>query len=206
MTAGERSFTYWRSVSAARTLFLPPCRVTPASLSDFGLIYLSGITLAVLEPRARADLRDFLKAHRARGGRVAFDSNYRPRLWPDAGAAREAMAAFWRLTDIALPSVDDEIALWGDDGEAAVLARLAGLGVSSGALKRGAEGPLAIGWEGRLPEFPRVKPVDTTAAGDSFNGGYLAALLDGAAPPEALAAGHALACRVVLHPGAIMPA
>lgn len=204
--AGERSFTYWRDSSAARTLFVAPCEVTPESLAGFGLIYLSGITLAVMTPEARADLREFLAAHRARGGSVSFDSNYRPRLWPDAETARAEMAALWRLTDVGLPSIDDEIALWGDPDAGATLARLAGFGVASGALKRGAEGPLAIGWEGTLPDFPFVKPVDTTAAGDSFNGGYLAARIAGAAPPDCLAAGHALASRVVLHPGAIMPA
>ena len=204
--AGERSFTYWRDTSAARTLFVHPGAVTPGLLSGYGLVYLSGITLAVMTLEARADLRAFLAAHRARGGSVAFDSNYRPRLWSDAGSAREEMAALWRLTDIGLPSIDDEIALWGDADAGAVLARLEGFGVAGGALKRGAEGPLAIGWEGPLPAFPLVKPVDTTAAGDSFNGGYLAARIGGAPPPDCLAAGHALAARVVLHPGAIMPA
>lgn len=203
--AGERSFTYWRETSAARTLFLPPCAVTPNRLAGFGLIYLSGITLAVLDPVARTDLRGFLAAHRARGGSVAFDSNYRPRLWRDAATAQGEMAALWRLTDVGLPSLDDEIALWGDADAAATLARLAGWGVARGAMKRGAEGPLAIGWKGKPPDFPQVAPIDTTAAGDSFNGGFLAALLAGAPPPDCLAAGHALASRVVRHPGAIMP-
>jgi len=202
---GERSFSYWRDASAARTLFRPPCALAPEALAGFDLVYLSGITLAVLAPEARAALGAFLGAFRARGGRVAFDSNYRPRLWPDADTARREMAALWRLADIGLPSLDDEIALWGDAEPEAVIARLAGLGVADGALKRGAEGPLPIGWQGALPAFPRVRPVDTTAAGDSFNGGWLAALVAGAAPPERLAAGHALASRVVQHQGAIIP-
>ena len=86
--AGERSFTYWRDSSAARTLFLPPATVTPERLAGFDLVYLSGISLAVLAPEARAALRAFLVGFRAEGGRVAFDSNYRPRLWPDAATAR----------------------------------------------------------------------------------------------------------------------
>ena len=85
---GERSFTYWRDSSAARTLFLPPAEVNPSNLNGFDLIYLSGITLAVLAPEARAALADFLRGYRQRGGRLAFDSNYRPRLWPDADTAR----------------------------------------------------------------------------------------------------------------------
>jgi 2-dehydro-3-deoxygluconokinase len=204
--AGERSFTYWRDASAARSLFAPPCRVTPEALAAFDLVYLSGVTLAVLGPDARRDLAAFLGRFRARGGRVAFDSNYRPRLWPDADTARREIGALWRLADIGLPSLDDETALFGDPDAAATLARLAAAGVREGALKRGAAGPLAIGWDGPLPAFPpEPRPRDTTAAGDSFNGAYLAALLAGAPPPDRLAAGHAMAAEVVRHPGAITP-
>lgn len=204
--AGERSFTYWRDTSAARTLFEPPCRVTPAAMTGFDLVYLSGITVAVLGSTARTALRDFLGDFRAQGGRVAFDSNYRPRLWPDAATARREIAAFWVLTDIGLPSVDDETTLWGDADADRVLARLTAAGVTCGALKQGAAGPRAIGWDGCLPAFARVpNPVDTTAAGDSFNGAYLAALLAGASPPQCLAAGHAMAAHVVRFPGAIVP-
>ena len=204
--AGERTFTYWRESSAARTLFAAPADVRPESLAGFDLIYLSGITLAVLSAQARADLLAFLPGFRAEGGRVAFDSNYRPRLWPDVATARRVMRAYWAQTDIALPSVDDEMALWNDADEDAVLARFASSGVATGALKRGSVGPLPIGWEGPLPAFHAAeRVVDTTAAGDSFNGAYLAAVLRGAEPPDCLAAGHAMARHVVGHPGAIVP-
>jgi 2-dehydro-3-deoxygluconokinase len=116
------------------------------------------------------------------------------------------MDAFWALTDVGLPSLDDELALHGDAGEAAVIARLAAAGVRRGALKRGDAGPLPFGATGTLPTFPpAAKVVDTTAAGDSFNGGYLAALMRDLPEADCLAAGHALASEVVAHPGAIMP-
>jgi 2-dehydro-3-deoxygluconokinase len=47
--------------------------------------------------------------------------------------------------------------------------------------------------------------VDTTAAGDSFNGAYLAALLAGGSEADCLAGGHAMAAKVIGHPGAIIP-
>ncbi len=124
---GERSFTYWRDSSAARTLFLPPATVTPERLAGFDLLYLSGITVAVMAPEGRAALLDFLPGYRAGGGRVAFDSNYRPRLWSGPEVAQRELAAFWRVTDIGLPSIDDEMALWGDKdacGGAAAFRRL----------------------------------------------------------------------------------
>jgi 2-dehydro-3-deoxygluconokinase len=204
--AGERSFTYWRESSAARTLFLPPCVVTPERLGDFDLVYLSAITLAILAPQARDALAGFMAGYRQRGGRVAFDSNYRPRLWPDAATARAEVARFWALTDAGLPSLDDELALYREPGEAEVLARLAVAGVRRGALKRGPEGPRPLGPSGPLPAFPpAARVVDTTAAGDSFNGAYLAALVRGLPEADCLAAGHAMASEVIGHPGAIIP-
>lgn len=197
--AGERSFTYWRDQSAARTLFEDGF----GALEGMDLIYVSGITLAILPPERRKALLAHLAAHPAR---VAFDSNYRPRLWESPAVARAAMQAAWEVTDIALPSVDDEMALFGDDSDDAVLARLRGYGLNEGALKRGADGPLALDADVPVQKFPRAdRVVDTTAAGDSFNGGYLAALLTGASAAEAMAQGHALAMRVIGHPGAIVP-
>ena len=55
------------------------------------------------------------------------------------------------------------------------------------------------------PDFPPAdKVVDTTAAGDSFNGGYFAALLQGKSEAECLLGGHNLASLVVGAPGAII--
>ena len=122
--AGERSFSYWRSVSAARTLFSEPAGVQMTALEDFDLVFLSGISLAILPAEVRTAFWRWTEGFRSRGGRIAFDSNYRPRLWESVDRARENVMRAWRHTDIALPSLDDECALFGDTGEAEVLARL----------------------------------------------------------------------------------
>ncbi len=203
--AGERSFAYWRDTSAARELFQAGRRCDFSVLEGADVAYLSAITLAILPAEVRAALHGWLRDFRTKGGRVAFDSNYRPRLWPDPETARAAITALWQITDIALPSVDDEMAIYNDPDESAVTARLAADGVRDGALKRGPQGPLSLGDPVQATYAPAQKVVDTTAAGDSFNAGYLAALLTGAPQAEALQAGHALASKVVGVKGAIAP-
>ncbi len=199
--AGERSFAYWRGQSAARMLFQDAADL--AALEGCDILYLSGITLAILTPQARGRLLERVAVLRGRGVRFAFDSNYRPRLWEDAATARDVIGAAWALADVALPSLDDEIALFGGD-EAAVLARLRAKG-RIGALKRGAAGPVAMDAGVVAGGFaPAVRVVDTTAAGDSFNGGYLAALAMGLPEAERLRFGHETARHVVGQAGGIV--
>lgn len=205
--AGERSFTYWRDASAARTLFADDDGETFAALSDFDIVYYSAITLAILGPEQRAALFDWIDGFRAAGGKIAFDSNYRPKLWEDVETARRDVETAWRKCDIAFPSVDDEMELFGDANAEAVMRRFEGYDLPFGALKRGGEGPLPIGAELAAPQsYPLAeKVVDTTAAGDSFVGGFLSQYAKGAGIGEALMAGHNCAARVITFPGAIVP-
>lgn len=200
-SAGERRFLYWREMSACRTLF-QPLALAFSAFEGTDVMYFSAISIAVLPPEDRDRFLDWLAGFR---GTVAFDSNYRPGLWPDRETAAHEIARAWRAADIGLPSLDDEMALYGDASEDAVIARLNGWGVTRGALKRGRSGPrpLSGGPAGPFPPAPKV--VDSTAAGDSFNAAYLAALLSGATEEKALEAGHALAAEVVQHRGAILP-
>ncbi|MEM9579731.1 MAG: sugar kinase [Pseudomonadota bacterium] len=194
--AGERSFTYWRSASAAKRMFAD---------HDFGFlerydaIYLSGISMAILPQDVRLALIDWLGVSPIT---LIYDSNYRPRLWESTKVARQITRARWARAEIALPSIDDEMALFDESAEA-VTARFA-ITAAKGALKRGAQGPLALG-EPVSQSYPATtNVVDTTAAGDSFNAGYLGAIFSGKTQAEALMAGHQLAARVVQVRGAII--
>ena len=204
--AGERSFRYWREASAARTLF-SGLGARLEDLAGFEVIYLSGITLAILEPDRRAALIAACGERRRAGAQVVFDPNHRPRLWPDAATARASFDAMWAACSLALPSYDDEERLYPGMAPASVLARIVALGPGEVVLKNGAAGPL-IGLGGVqtqtvLPKAARV--VDTSGAGDSFNAGYLAARLAGQEPLVAAAAGHKLASAVIGHHGAVIP-
>lgn len=203
---GERSFTYWRDQAAARLLFSEATGPTLEDLAGFDVLYYSAITLAILPAEARDRLLELLMRFRAMPGkRVAFDSNYRPRLWNSQAEAQQYIAEAWRQCDIALPSVDDEMDLFNDVDENAALTRLQGYGLQCGALKRGASGPQDLEDPDNSPSCtPVTKVIDSTAAGDSFNGAYLATLLAGGSTIDAARAGHECASEVVQHPGAII--
>lgn len=201
---GERSFTYWRDSSAARWTFITDSGPNFVALARYDVIYLSGITMAIMTPSVRNALMRFLQAFRRSGGRVCYDSNYRPALWADAQTAQTCNDAMWALADIALPSIDDEMAMTGDSADA-ISQRFLGMG-RTGALKRGPDGPLCLKTGATYDLDQAQNVVDTTAAGDSFNGGYLGASLTGANQANALRAGHELAMRVIGHKGAILPA
>ena len=194
---GERSFTYWRGDSAARQMFSgADFRV----LEQFDSLYFSGITLAILPQNIRLALLEWLYAAPVQ---VIFDSNYRAHLWEDRTTAQKIIAEFWQRADIALPSIDDEMDVFGET-EAQVAQRFL-TQANSGALKRGARGPLSLGEPVDAQYEPVTEVTDTTAAGDSFNGGYLGALLSGKGQAAALQAGHAMAAWVVQFRGAIIP-
>jgi len=203
--AGERTFSYWRSNSAARKLFQDAADFD--ALAGAELIYFSGITLAIMAQSARAALLDRLAALKRSGVQIAFDSNYRPKLWESRETAQQVTTQAWALCDLALPSLDDEMALFGDADQDAVLMRLHGLGCHHGALKRGALGPVSLNPSATdNGVFEAVdKVIDTTAAGDSFNGGYLAATVLKQPQNIALSWGHRLAAQVVAQRGAIVP-
>ena len=203
---GERSFRYWRDSSAARTLF-GGVGASLADLGQFDVIYLSGITLAILPPDIRAALITTAAQLRAAGKMVVFDTNHRPRLWPDPATARTSFDAMWAATSLALPSYDDEERLYPGLTPAQVVDRIAALGAAEVVLKNGAAGPLIrAGGATVQTDLPQADwVIDTSGAGDSFNAGYLAARLAGAGPVEAAGAGHALAVRVIGHHGAVIP-
>ncbi len=207
--SGERSFHYWRTESPARRLINDDERRSWVfeQLSKFDSLYFSGISLSLYHEAARAKLYEFLAGYRQDGGKVFFDNNYRSRQWPDVGKAKEAFEAMYRLTDIALPTADDEKELFGDGTDDAVIERLRSWGVREIVLKRGADGSVVIddSTATPVPALLVENVVDTTSAGDSFNAGYLAARFGGAEPEAAARNGSRVAAMVVQHRGAIVP-
>ncbi len=203
---GERQFIYWRGQSAARRLLQHIGDPTVLAANPIDMLYFSGITLAILTPEDRAQFFALAALWRNAGARIVFDPNYRPRLWPDADTARAAFQQAYELSEIALPGIDDHRMLYNQDSAREVIDFLQGCGVAEVVVKDGPNGAtLAV--DGDIIQVPAVavsQVVDTTAAGDSFNGAYLSARLRGLDARTAAEQAAKLASDVVQHRGAIV--
>lgn len=204
---GERSFVYWRDSSAAKQVI--QCFSAQSSydaLKGCDMFYFSGITLAILSDADRTTLFTLVEQLKQDGSQIVFDPNYRPALWPNSDTAKAAFLQAYRLADVALPGLDDHKVLFDAERTDQVVEQLTELGVTEIIVKDGKNGI-----NGRFGQecfsataHPVKTVVDTTAAGDSFNGGYLAARLGGIAPQQAVKFAARLAGFVVEHTGAIV--
>lgn len=205
---GEREFFYWRKEAPARELFSSDenARLLTEKLKTCDCVYLTGITLAIISEESRNRLLACLKSLRAQGIKVAFDSNYRPRLWKDKQDAQKAMLAILESTDIALLTLDDEQLLWGDDSVSGCVERYKQFGISELILKRGADETIIISnqQETRVSVDPVTNIIDTTGAGDTFNAGYLAARLNGASQIDAAKQGNRCAGIIIRYRGGVI--
>ena len=202
---GERSFSYWRSVSAARAL-ADDSAALAAAIEAADIVYFSGITLAILSPGGRDTLIGLARRARQQGKMVAFDPNIRPRLWTSRDEMLAVISEAAGSASIALPGFDDEAAHFGDGTVSDTITRYRRLGAGDVVVKDGERGTtLAVGDETtHVPAHPAPEVVDTTSAGDSFNGGYLMRLAAGEDPVSSARFASRLASAVIGHPGALI--
>jgi 2-dehydro-3-deoxygluconokinase len=198
----ERSFHYWRNASAAKCLADDPAWLASA-IQGAGLIHVSGITLAILAPESRTRLRQVLTRARSDGARVSFDPNIRPKLWRSSEEIRATVTEFLAVTDIALPSFDDEQLIWGDETPIATVERLNAAGVPEIVVKNGDADVTGQGFTVQPPQINGIR--DTSGAGDAFNAGYLAARLNGQVSRDAVRWGQTVSGEVIRHFGARIP-
>lgn len=205
--AGERSFAYWRSQSAAR-LLAEDAPFLLHHLSCAGVIHFSGITLAILSPDHRQRLCDAISAARAGGALVSFDTNLRPRLWENADTMRAGLMLGASVADVVLPSFDEDGALFGDTTPDDTIARYCAIGAETVVVKNGAApltGRAAHCGTFRCDAVAVPQVVDSTAAGDSFAAALMAGLALGQPLPDVARDAMALAARVIQAPGALVP-
>jgi len=203
---GERSFSYWRDSSAARQLAADPDYLREAvEASD--VVYFSGITLAIL-PREDVDtLLAETRRAKAAGKFVVFDPNIRPRLWSSYDVMHTVISEGARSSTLVMPSFDDEASHFGDDSIDATIHRYRALGAQNIVVKNGADGA-TLDFQGNRSLVPAEKVetvVDTTSAGDSFNGSFLAKYLETKDADQSARFAAKVAARVVSEHGALVP-
>lgn len=208
---GERTFLYWRDQSAAKHLVQHPAFAQVTSdLKSADMVFVSGISLAILPKQDRALMLALLVQLRDTGVEIAFDSNYRPVLWPDDNhqTVQSVYHLMYRTTDLALVTFEDEQAIWGDETPLQTCERLTSFGVKTVVVKLGADGclvsELGVNEPYNVSTTVVENVVDTTSAGDSFNGGFLATYLETSDIKQACHNGNVLAGEVIQHKGAII--
>lgn len=212
-SAGERTFQYWRNDSAAKYLLRHPEFSNVLSmLKTIDAIYLSGISLAILPEQDCNTLLTHLEELAAKGVKIVYDSNYRPALWSNKTHCQITNAKAYALADLALVTLDDENELWGDTSLKSCTQRLHQQGAKELVIKTGADGcqysKINADKTITVEQFSTKKitnVVDTTAAGDSFNAGFLALWLTGNPISQCAIAGNLLAGQVIQQRGAIVP-
>lgn len=211
--SGERYFHYWRDQAPVKQLLATEERrgALYAELQGYDFIYFSGITLSLFKDAELKSLFEFLHAYCDQGGVIAFDSNFRPGQWPEYERARHWFSKAYRLSRIALPTLEDELSLYPKQSVDEAMSRLRLGERKELVVKKGAEGCLVL-WRDQSREYQieerieeKVSLVDTTAAGDSFNAAYIAARCQGKDPGLACKTAQNLASRVIQFRGAILP-
>ena len=203
--SGERAFAYERSESPFRdALAADEALPYPGSIDA---LCFSGIAMAVLRDAGRATLLDYADAVRNAGGMVVYDPNHRPALWADDADAREWTARIAPIADVLIASAEDGRELMQVESPVEIARAFGAIGAREVVVTDG-PGPCVVSYRDAVATIDAVSPlqvIDTTAAGDAFDAGYVAARLRGEVPERSAADGHALAATVVGHRGALAP-
>ena len=209
---GERTFQYWRNDSAAKYLMQTPQSAQIFNtLAEYDAIYLSGISIAILPESDRQIMLDKLKMLKTAGVTIIFDSNYRPLLWASIEQTRACFKALYQLSDLLLVTFEDEQAVWGDDDTHETMRRLSKNSQAELIVKSGAEGCYYYNSQQQAQNIQHIPTqavsnvIDTTAAGDSFNAGFLTRWLAHKPITECATLGNVLAGQVIQQKGAIVP-
>jgi 2-dehydro-3-deoxygluconokinase len=201
-TAAGHAFSYYRAGSAAS--LLAPADVPEAYIARARILHVSGISQAISTSACDAVFHAIGVA-RAHGVLVSYDTNLRLRLWP-SDRARAVTNAAMASADIALPGFDDARQLTGRDTPDAICDFYLERGCRVVALTLGKDGTLVATPDARerVAAFP-VAAVDATAAGDMFDGAFLAEYLRTEEPFAAARYANAAGALSTLGYGAVAP-
>ncbi|KAG1660409.1 2-dehydro-3-deoxygluconokinase [Nymphon striatum] len=206
LDGAERSFSYWRDSSAAKQFMRNP-ELLWSQVNKADIVYLSGITMAILPDDDAEALIDGLRSALKPGAIIAFDPNIRPRLWASEERMKDIITRTAEISDLVLPSFEDEQKTFNDESPLETAKRYQSLGVKQIVVKDAENETLFV--EGDRKEYFPVKQVegiiDTTAAGDSFNGAYFAEYMESGDISKAISLAQKCAGTVICEKGALIP-
>jgi len=203
---GERTFTYWRENSAAKDVMSFIDEAIVKQLSQGDMFFFSGISLAVINPSDRPKFWQMIEKLKQARVCVVFDPNYRARMWESPQQAQEQFDKAFSMAEIALPGVDDFAQLYNIDSSEGVYDYCQVFNLKELIIKNGEAGIFCHA-EGKAAHYditPVQNVVDTTSAGDSFNGVYLGARAQGHTVERSIELASKSAGFVIQHPGAIV--
>jgi 2-dehydro-3-deoxygluconokinase len=202
---GERSFSYWRNISAARTLADDAARLASAT-RDADCVFFSGITLAILSEGAREAFLNHMAGLRSKGVLLVFDPNIRKRLWTSDKEIRHWINRAYAVAEVALPSFADESEMFGDTDSVGLAKRIKEAGAEEVIVKNGGDACYFLTGIASGSVLPRMSltMVDSTGAGDSFNAGYIASKLLGDSTSVSVQKANDLAAKVIAGYGALV--
>lgn len=172
---GEREFGFYRK--AAADLYFTEedfkgVRFEEGDVLEFG-------SVALKTESAKRTHRFLIDKAVEAGATVCFDPNLRLNLWEDKEELRKTVIEFAKFADVIKTGADElefVTGLKGDDGVKLLFGgKLKALLVTDGG--KGAKLYLADGRSFKCGGY-KVKAVDTTGAGDSFFGGFIARLME----------------------------
>ncbi len=202
LPGGDREFVYYRKGSAPSTM--EPDDLDPEYIGAAKILHVSGIAQAISQSAKATTLKAARIAHE-RGIAVSYDPNYRHQLWSREDA-REAMEQTLPYVTYFMPSAPaDTDVLFGTSVPEDVISEARSRGVQITAVKLGEKG-VVVGTADSIIECPAYTPgriVDTTGAGDAFDGAFLHGLLNGMSVRDAATLGTVTAGLKVRGRGAL---
>ncbi len=199
---GQRQFQYYRKGSAASTL--DPNDIDEALIKQAQVVYATGVSMAISGTARQAVFRAFELAQK-HGVLTAFDPNYRPALWKRAEEAFDAFTALMPLVDLFLPSLPDDVRpVFGFSRLEQMMDYCWFKGIKLVVAKNGADG-CHVGYKNTIQHMPAIpgKAMDTTGAGDAFNGGFLHGLIQEMSLMDAAQLGTVTAGLRIRHTGTL---
>ncbi|MUT64478.1 sugar kinase [Paenibacillus sp. NEAU-GSW1] len=181
--AGRMAVHYYRKHSAAS-------RMEPEDLDEdyirgAKLLHVTGITTAISES-GRRTVRRAIEIAKDAGVKVCFDPNLRLKLW-SIEEARETLLPLAEQADYFLPGWDELKLLYNTDSFEVIKEKLLGLNAVT-VVKGFGDTTLVLdnGTETSVPFYPAEKVIDTVGAGDGFCAGFLAGIMKGMTPAQAV--------------------